>query len=90
MKVILILPLLLLLTTKVQCGLMHQLDLLIVKNQSFFQCYRDSGYNRSIIEVIEVNYAITNLSIQNSNNAKSAGLDLEAIITPCRTRTAQQ
>ena len=33
---------------------------------------------------------ITNLSIQNRYNAKSAGLDLEVIITPCRTKTPQQ
>ena len=63
MKYILIVNLLLLVAVKVYCGRMYEIETTRIMNTSFYQCYRSNGYDRAIMGVIEINYAISNLSI---------------------------
>ena len=90
MKIILIINLLLLVALHVHCGIFNMLDNPKIMNTSFYQCYRDNVSNRAVIPIIEINMNISNISIQNIYNAKSVGIAVQVVISPCRSRTVQQ
>lgn len=76
MKSVLIISLFLILT-QVHCGTFYSLFALDLKNQSFFDCYRQAGNSKIVIWVFDINgNAISNTTIKNVVNAKNAGLSV--------------
>lgn len=56
---------------------------------AYFQCVKDSGYNRAILWLNNTINGPDAPFIQNILNAKSAGMTVDVIISVCRARTAE-
>lgn len=90
MKVITIVNLLLLIALQVNCSKLYYAY--VPQSITFYQCFLNAGRTKITVNITEGNNTdtINETSIQNIKNAKSFGISVEGIITPCRFRTVEQ
>lgn len=56
---------------------------------AFYQCYKQSGLNQVILLLDSTYPNIDASDVQNIQNAKNAGLSVEVLLNPCRSRPAE-
>lgn len=57
---------------------------------SFYQCYKQSGYNRIILLISSISKGINKDCIENIMNAKNAGVIVEGLLGACRARRSPE
>ena len=78
---------LLLLGCQVSCRDLHYIY--NYHQTSYYQCVQKSGFDHVILPIEATYPEISESSVQNVINAKSAGLDLDILFIPCRLRGPQ-
>lgn len=78
-----------LILSQINCGTFFSSFSFSPISETTYNCFRQAGNNKILIWLFEATNAISDSTVKSVVNAKSAGLSVEALLLPCRNRTAE-